>query len=98
MKNKAQQRTELDNRINRARLAGANKSQTLTGFKNYLLEIGLAKYEKVYLPLLKTTEDYPQEQSCIGRKIIPFPGVSLSDMDSFQDKVDNFLHEFGYIE
>jgi len=32
-----------------------------------------------------------------GKKIIPFPGVSLSEPVSFQDEVENFLHEMGYI-
>jgi len=32
------------------------------------------------------------------RKIIPFPGVKLSDSDSFQKGLDNFLQEMGYIE
>jgi len=67
MKNNAK-KTELDNRINRARLAGTT--------------CGLAKYEKTILPV-KT------------EKIIPFPGVSLSD--PFQNKLDNFLKEMGYV-
>lgn len=31
-----------------------------------------------------------------GRKIIPFPGVSLHGTDCLQDEVDNFLLEMGY--
>ena len=32
------------------------------------------------------------------RKIIPFPGVKLSDSDDFQKRLDNFLQNMGYIE
>jgi len=94
---KKEKRAELDNRINNARLMGIHKSISLKGFKDYLLILGLNRYEKYILPL-ETDEKYPQEQPCTGRKIIPFPGVSLSDMDSFQDGLDNFLHEMGYIK
>ena len=30
-------------------------------------------------------------------KIIPFPGVSLEPSDSFQDKLDRFIEEMGYV-
>jgi len=93
---KKDKRAELDDRINNARLMGVHKSISLKGFKDYLLILGLNKYEKSILPL-ETDEEYPQEQSYIEKKIIPFPGVSLSEIDNFQDEVDNFLHEMGYI-
>jgi len=32
------------------------------------------------------------------RKIIPFPGVKLSDSNNFQKGLDNFLQNMGYIE
>jgi len=31
-------------------------------------------------------------------KIIPFPGVSFDRGDGFQDTLDGFLNEMGYIE
>jgi len=37
-------------RINCARLKGTMRNHTLTEFKNFLLELGLNKYEKKYLP------------------------------------------------
>jgi hypothetical protein len=43
MKNKAQQKSELDYRINRARLAGAMHCHTNAKLTNYLLDIGLKK-------------------------------------------------------
>jgi len=55
-----QQRVELNNRINRARLAGANKSVPLTEFKDYLLELGLNRYKKIYLPI--ETMEEPSEE------------------------------------
>jgi len=68
MKSNAQ--FDLDYRINRARLAGANRMNSQAEFNNYLLEIGLNKYEKSILPI-ENTEDYqPQTEA----KIIPFSG------------------------
>jgi len=43
-------------------------------------------------------ETIPEKQPLIGRKIIPFPGVSLSETDNFQNELDGFLREIGYIE
>ena len=70
MKNNTQQKSDLDYRINRARLAGANRMNTQAEFKNYLLEIGLNKYEKSILPI-ENMEDYPLLS---GAEIIQFPG------------------------
>jgi len=46
-------------------------------------------------------EDIEEEQLA-GDRIIPFPGVSLADdphnEDKFQNDVDDFLREIGYIE
>jgi len=107
MKNTQRQLSDLDYRINRARLTGANKSSTLTEFKNYLLELGLSKYEKSVLPL-ETMEDNPlQAVGCetvtalpiTTAKIIPFPGVSLKEENGgIQVMLEGFLREIGYIE
>jgi len=106
--NTAQQKSDLENRINHARLAGACKNYTLTEFKNYILELGLTKYVKSILPAeqgdySRAITGYPQterkaqaEEPACGAKIIPFPGVTLSD--HFQNEVDDFLREMGYIE
>jgi len=37
------------------------------------------------------------EPPLVKAKIIPFPGVSLSEPDCFQDEVDIFLQEMGYM-
>jgi len=71
IKNTAQERTELDNRIERARLAGARRNYSLAEFKNQLLIIGLNKYEKAILPL-ETLRDYAAPEPVRGAKIIPF--------------------------
>jgi len=83
---------KLDERTNRARLAGA--------MYNYTLDIGLNKYEKSILPI-ETMEDYPsQAAGCetipeppyAGNNIIPFPGISL------EYGFDNLLRDLGYID
>jgi len=87
MKN-AQQKTDLENRIDRARLAGAMRDYTPDEFKNYLLNIGLTKYEKTVL----------SEEFAHGAKIIPFPGVTLPTPEvTYQNALDGFLREMGYI-
>jgi len=70
MKNNAQ--AAFDFRINRARLPGAMKSYTPAEFKNYLLEIGLNRYEKLILPL-ETEGQHPASEPTQNVKIIPFP-------------------------
>jgi N-acetylglutamate synthase-like GNAT family acetyltransferase len=94
MKNTQRQLSDLEYQINRARLAGTNHAYTQTEFKNYLLELGLNKYEKTILPI-ETMEKYPPKTKT---KIILFPGVSLSEPDSFQNEIDIFLQDMGYAE
>ena len=97
---KSSVQSDLDYRINRARLAGANCMYSQAEFKNYLLEIGLNKYEKSILPLEQ--EDYSgamAEEPQTKGEIIPFPGVTLTAPDDdFQTQLDGFLREMGYIE
>jgi hypothetical protein len=97
MKGNPQQKTDLDYRINRARLAGAMHNYTMTEFKNYLLDIGLNKYEKAILPV-ETGREYTADETGQDAKIIPFPGVLLPEPDGFQNRLDDFLREMGYIE
>jgi hypothetical protein len=103
---------ELDRRINRARLAGDMHGYTIAEFTNYLLDIGLTKYEKSILPLEQGDysgamearlqaagcETAPEAVQRTETKIIPFPGVSLPEPDGFQNGLDDFLREMGYIE
>ena len=68
----AQQKADFDNRINRARLAGACKGSTLAEFKNYLLDIGLNKYVKAILPI-EAGGEYHESEPAQNTNIIPFP-------------------------
>jgi hypothetical protein len=88
---------ELERRINAARLAGAMRGYTQAEFKNYLLDLGLNRYEKAILPV-ETEGEYQSDGQAQSAKIIPFPGVSLPEPDSFQNELDNFLKDIGYIE
>ena len=101
----------LDERINAARLAGAHSIRTLNKFKNYLLEIGLAKYDKAILPLelmrqgqagtrlqAAGCETAPVVMQHTQSKIIPFPGVTMNQEDNFQNTLDGFLREMDYFE
>ena len=97
MKNSAQQKTDLDYRMNRARLAGACKGYTPAEFTNYLLEIGLNRYEKLILSV-ENEGEYPTSEPDQEARIIPFPGVSLPEPDNFQNRLNGFLQEMGYIE
>jgi len=38
------------------------------------------------------------KETAQGAKIIPFPGVSLPEPDGFQNSLEDFLQEMGYIE
>ena len=92
---KSNAKSDLDCRIDRARLSGAMHSYTPAEFKNYLLEIGLNRYEKSILPIEK---EYSTREPDQGARIIPFPGVPLPEPDGFQTGLDDFLREMGYIE
>jgi len=93
MKN-IQRKSDIEKRIDRARLAGAMRGYSIDEFKDYLLELGLAKYEKTILPV-KTNKVQAEDFTHVA-KVIPFPGVSLSD--HFQNELDDFLREMGYVD
>jgi len=65
--------SNLDKRINAARLAGAHSLDTFPRFKNYLLELGLAKYEKAILPLENPNNHLDHCTAQTRAKIISFP-------------------------
>ena len=71
------QKSDLDERINAARLAGAHEMRSFAKFKNYILELGLAKYEKVILPV-EIMDGYPNQRPVqANAKIIQFPGGTV---------------------
>jgi hypothetical protein len=60
------------------------------------------KYEGSILPV-ETEGEYPariQPESPLqaGAKIIPFPGVSIDSEVTYQNALDDFFREIGYIE
>jgi hypothetical protein len=60
---------EMEDRIERVWRRGPHNVSSKARFLDYLLEVGLAKYEKVIEPL-ETEYEAPQEPV----KIIQFPG------------------------
>jgi hypothetical protein len=104
---------ETADRCERLRLAGAHSAYMDSAFARVIFNIGLDKYEKTILPIETGKEYQPlkeirlQAASCetapeaVQRpetKIIPFPGVSLNQGDDFQNGLDDFLREIGYVE
>jgi hypothetical protein len=88
MKSKVQQyRDEFEQRINRAWRTGCRSNCTLAQFKRQLLCIGLFRYERLILPLV-TEGKYPASEPAQDRKIIPFPGVSLPELNGFQNRFE----------
>jgi hypothetical protein len=67
-----QQKADFNNRINRARLAGAYSGYTEAEFKNYLSSIGLNVYEK-QIPPYEMGGEYHKSEPVQDKKIIPFP-------------------------
>jgi len=50
---------ETRQRCNEARLAGAHKWAAESSFMSYLLELGIAKYEKAILPVERGDDESP---------------------------------------
>jgi hypothetical protein len=97
----------INDRITKAHKQGKFSALPTSQFMKQLITMGLEEYDAQYKVeqarrgIRLQVAGYKTAPEVIQRmetKIIPFPGVSLSDMDSFQDGLDNFLHEIGYIE
>jgi hypothetical protein len=103
---------ETADRCERLRLAGAHSGYMNSAFARVIFNIGLDNYEKTILPIetgkeyqpLKEREYQKQKKheetkkQYSGTNIIPFPSVSLNRDDDFQNTLDDFLKEIGYIE
>jgi len=122
---------ETADRCERLRLAGPYSGYMDSAFARIIFNIGLEKYEKVYLPIengekykprtaakiipfpeqienekaneetrLQAADyDAPVEKPLYSEeKIISFPGVSINHVDDFQNTLDGFLKEIGYVE
>jgi hypothetical protein len=94
---------EIADHCERLRLAGAHKSYMTSAFARVIFNIGLAQYEKGILPIEREDrlaagcETAPETIRRTEVKIIPFPGVSTDQGGNFQNTLDSFLKEIGYI-
>jgi len=95
---------DLDERINAARLAGTMHKNSgfiydeILRLFNARLDALLATLGIDETSLQATSCETTPEPPCSGRKIIPFPGVTIDQGDRFQNGLDDFLREMGYIE
>ena len=81
---------DINNQILEARKQGKFNGKPYQFFK-HLVMLGLREYQK-QIRLGETKKQYATV------KILPFPGVSLNRGDDFQNTLDDFLKEIGYIE
>jgi hypothetical protein len=100
---------ETADHCDRLRLAGAHKAYMNSAFAKVIFNIGLAHYEKGILPIegenITTAPDRlaagceapPEAIRNTEAKIIPFPGVSIDHEVTYQNALDDFLREMGYI-
>jgi hypothetical protein len=104
---------ETADRCERLRLAGAHSGYMNSAFARVIFNIGLDNYEKTILPIETGKKNQPlkevrlQAAGCgtapeaVQRpetKIIPFPGVALDHEVTYQNALDDFLREIGYVE
>jgi hypothetical protein len=101
---------ETADHCDRLRLAGAHKAYMNSAFARVIFNTGLAPYEKGILPIEReniTTAPDRLAAGCetvteatrrIEAKIIPFPGVSTDREITYQNALDDFLREIGYVE
>ena len=95
---------ELVERCDRLRTAGRLKHRSLKRFREMILEMGLDQFERTRLSQpRKTIEDIlipaqPGTAPWSGENIIPFPGVSIDRKVTYQNALDDFLKEMGYIK
>ena len=87
---------DISNQIDEAQKQG-NFAGKPYQFMRHLVLLGLSEY-KAQIERETTPTAAPEEPPTTGAKIIPFPGVSLNQGDDFQDTLDGFLREMGYIE
>jgi len=96
----------INDRITKAHKQGKFSALPTSQFMKQLITMGLEEYDAQYkveqarrrirlqVAGYKTA---PEVIKHMETKIIPFPGISLSEIDNFQDEVDNFLYEMGYM-
>jgi hypothetical protein len=97
---------DINNQILEVRKQGKFAGKPYQFFK-HLVILGLREYQAQIKSEAANRETRLQAAGCetapeavqrAEAKIIPFPGVSLPEPDGFQNRLDAFLHEMGYIE
>ena len=99
---------ELVERCDRLRTAGRFKQWSLKRFREMVFEMGMDRYMLMFPPPRKTAGEKPVEESPIlaqpeppsrsGENIIPFPGVTIDHEVTYQNALDDFLREIGYVD
>ena len=87
---------DISNQIDEARKQG-NFAGKPYQFMKHMVLLGLREY-RAQIERETSCDISPEGPPHTEAKIIPFPGVSLSQGDDFQDTLDGFLREMGYIE
>jgi hypothetical protein len=81
---------DINNQILAARKQGEFNGKPYQ-FIKHLVMMGLREYQ-ARIKLEEIRKQYSEA------KIIPFPSGSLKQGDSFQNTLDDFLREIGYVE
>jgi hypothetical protein len=102
----------LDNalveRCDSLRLDGQFKRYSLKRFRELIINMGIEHFLRTFPQSGKTIEKtpvlplpvliQPEIQQRNNEKIICFPGVTLSEDNSFQDMVEDFMRDQGWID
>ena len=97
----------ISDRIEKAHRQGKFSASLPSQFIKHLVTMGLEEYqaqEKYRDAQLETRlqaagcETAPEAIQRTEIKIIPFPGVTLNHEVTYQNALDGFLREIGYIE
>jgi hypothetical protein len=97
----------ISDRIAKAHKQGKFSALLPSQFIKHLVTMGLDEYQTQYKAEQARRETRLQAAGCettpeaIQRtetKIIPFPGVTLNHEVTYQNALDGFLREIGYIE
>jgi hypothetical protein len=94
---------ELVERCDRLRIAGRLKHWSLKRFREMIIEMGMDRY----MLMIPSPRNYAEETPAqaqpetpprSGENVIPFPGVTIDHEVTYQNALDGFLREIGYID
>jgi len=85
----------INSQIMKAHKQGSFSTLRISKFIRHLVTMGLAKYQTECKQEQATQAPKIMQHT---QKIIPFPGVVLNNKDNFQNGLDEFLKEMGYVE